>query len=42
MVSLGSLYPPKDRRHSFKIAYAKNIDGEVIVVQKPEAEQAAP
>ena len=40
--SLGCLYPPKDRRHTFKIPYAHNISGEIIVIQKPEAEQAAP
>ena len=38
--SLGSMYPPKDRRHTFKIAYGHNIVGEIKVIQKPEEEQA--
>ena len=40
--SLGSMYPPEDRRHSFKIPYGHNIVGDVIIIQKTEAEQAAP
>jgi hypothetical protein len=38
--SLGSMYPRKDRRHTFKIPYVHNIAGEIKVIQKPEAEQA--
>ena len=40
--SLGSMYPGKDRRHTFKIPYVHNIAGEIKVIQKPDAEQAAP